>query len=81
MSEYKFIIFFTAVFLGVPFAVALSLRSTLFRKVMIFGAIFLTCFLRLHINFESMEWYRGSARGFEATVVDLCVLVLAALAG
>ena len=76
MSEYKFIIFFAAVFLGVPFAVALSLRSTLFRKVMIFGAIFLTCFLRLHINFESMEWYRGSARGFEVTVVDLCVLVL-----
>jgi hypothetical protein len=75
MSEFKYLIFFLALFFGVPAAFALSLRFRPLEKLIFCCSIFLTA-IAVHINFVSMEFYRGTSRGFEICLVDLFILVL-----
>lgn len=76
MSEYKHLIFFACLFLGVPIGFFLALHFTLFERLVFFLTTFFTCSLQGSINFISNELYRGTSRGFEVTAVDLLALVL-----
>jgi len=78
MSQYKYEIFFLALFLIVPMLVLITLKNRRLIKILMAMVIVFTLFLQqfFDINFISMEGYRGTVRGFEVTVVDLIILVL-----
>jgi len=75
--EVKYIIFALSVVLGVPIAIAACLLRPALTRVVIGLMVWATCEPDLvGINFVSREFYRANTRGFEVSVVDLCVLVL-----
>ena len=76
MSEYKYIIFFTMLLVGVPAGIILAYTSKLWEKIFVFLMVFFTCNLSGTINFESIKDYRGTSRGFEIGIVDLAALVI-----
>jgi hypothetical protein len=76
LSEYKYIIFFIAVVVGVPAGIILAYISKLWERVFIFLMVFFTCNLSGTINFESVKDYRGTSRGFEIGIVDLAALII-----
>lgn len=76
MSEYKFIIFFTVLLIGVPAGVILATCSKIFERIIVFIMVFFTCSLAGTINFESVKDYRGTSRGFEIGIVDLAALII-----
>ena len=63
--------------------VAGIIAASLSKKVrdLFFLALVATCPLieRLDVNFVSREWYRGTSRGFEVSILD--VLAISVLAG
>jgi hypothetical protein len=74
--ELKYVIFFLALFLVVPLGVMFATSSKLGEKVVLFMMIFFTCRLEETINFVSVQFYRGTSRGYEVCLVDLTTLVL-----
>ncbi|HAR63408.1 MAG TPA: hypothetical protein DCS13_08095, partial [Candidatus Margulisbacteria bacterium] len=78
MSEYKFLIFWFIALLGCPIGIYLAINYRKFERFLFFMMIFLTAsaFPWFDINFMSMEWYRGTTRGFEVTVLDLIGIIL-----
>ena len=76
LSEYKHIIFFVMLLIGVPAGVILAYCNKLVEKVVVFLMVFFTCSLAGTINFESVKDYRGTSRGFEIGLVDLATLVI-----
>jgi len=78
MSQYKYEIFFLALFLIVPMIVLITLRNRRLIKPLMAAAVIFILFIQhfFDINFVSMEGYRGTVRGFEITVIDLIILTL-----
>jgi O-antigen ligase len=76
--EAKYIVFLLCALLGVPLGiVACVVRPRLTRWVVIL-MLWATCEpMTVGINFVSREFYRANTRGFEVTLADLCVLILA----
>ncbi len=74
--ELKYIVFAVCLLGIVPFAYAVALRNKIAENIVLFIAIFFTCSLLGKINFVSMETYRGTAKGFEITLVDIAALIL-----
>ncbi len=75
--EFKHLVFFLVLFLGVPVGVLLAYSNRLFEKatwiaVVAFGFLGNS----ISINFFSFETYRGTSRGYEITLVDLAALTL-----
>ncbi len=71
----KYVIFFFALFLGVPIGTSLAIRYEKIEKIVFFLMIFFTV-ETVTINFVSREFYRGTSRGFEIGLVDLAMLVI-----
>ncbi len=75
--EAKHIIFILSVLLGVPCAIGACLARPALTRIVMGVLVWATCEPDLvGINFMSREFYRANTRGFEMSVVDLCVLVL-----
>jgi len=75
--EAKYIIFGLALLLGVPAAIAACVAKPALTRLIICLMVWSTCEPDLvGINFISREFYRANSRGFEVSVVDLCVLIL-----
>ncbi|BAJ01526.1 O-antigen ligase family protein [Shewanella violacea] len=78
MTEFKYLIFFMTLIVGVPLGYLCCLRSKSCEKLVFFLVIFFTCDM-LDINFVSIETYRGTTRGFEFGMVDISLYILLAL--
>ncbi len=78
MAELKYLIFFTVLFLGVPFNYIMARKFVQYEKLLWFLLIFFTANM-IDINFVSMENYRGSSKGFEVGMVDIVVFSLLAI--
>jgi O-Antigen ligase len=78
MSEFKYIIFFAVLFIGVPFNYILARKFVHYEKFLWFLLIFFTANM-VDINFISMETYRGSSKGFEIGMVDIVVFSMLAV--
>jgi hypothetical protein len=76
LSEFKYIIFFAVLLIGVPIGVIFATATRFGEKVILFLMLFFTCRLSETINFVSHETYRGTSRGFEVGLVDLAALVM-----
>jgi O-antigen ligase len=76
MSEYKYIIFFTMLLVGVPVSCILAFASKFYERIILLILVFFTCRNQETINFISFEEYRGSSRGYEVSIVDLMLLIL-----
>ncbi len=74
--ELKHIIFFGVLIFGVPIGFILASKIKFIENVVLFIAVFFTCSLLGAINFVSMETYRGTAKGFQVTLVDIAAIVL-----
>lgn len=79
MIEFKYIFFMVLFVTLVPTA---SVAIIKFPKLswFVYAGLLLFTSLRIDINFVSMEWYRGTSRGFEVGMVDMATLVLFAYA-
>ncbi len=73
--EYKYLVFFIVLIFGVPLGYFLSFQYRIFEKISFFLMIFFTAKME-DINFVSMEFYRGTSKGFEVGLVDLATLVI-----
>jgi hypothetical protein len=72
MENLKYIVFFVALFAGVPILVILGCSRRQYLRCLVFAAVFLSYETnRLSLNFFSVETYRGTARGMEITVADM----------
>ena len=78
MSEFKYLIFFMTLIIGVPLGYLCCLYSKNCEKLVFFLVIFFTCDM-VDINFVSMETYRGTTRGFEFGMVDISLFILLSL--
>lgn len=71
----KWVVFFGAIFVGVP-----ALRHFLQRdarlRFVVMAFVCFDLFNPMHINLISQETYRGDSRGIEVTTVDLLLLAL-----
>ena len=76
LSDYKYLIFFFVLYVGVPLGIILAYGSKLWERIIIFMMVSFTCSLVGTINFESVEDYRGTSRGFEVGLVDMATLVI-----
>jgi len=76
MGIIKYIVFFGTFIFGVPFGFAMAQRSRLAERIVFFIMMFFTCRLYETINFVSRENYRGTAKGFEVTLVDLATITI-----
>lgn len=76
LTEYKHVIFYSILLLGVPLAGLLAVRSRFAERVVLFIAMFGMCRISATINFFSHETYRGTSRGMEVTLVDMAILAL-----
>ena len=75
LSNLKYLVFFAALFLGVPTAYVLSVRNPTIERIVFFLMIFFTAQME-DINFLSHETYKGTSLGFEFGMVDLATLVI-----
>jgi len=78
MFEIKYIVFFSALLFGVPINFRLAIKYPLYEKLLWFLMVFFTVYM-IDINFVSMEWYRGTSKGFEIGMVDITVFSLLAV--
>ncbi len=78
MSEFKYLIFFMTLIVGVPIGYLCCLHSKACEKLVFFLVIFFTCEM-VDINFVSMETYRGTTKGFELGMVDISLYILLCL--
>lgn len=69
----KYLIFFAVMLIGSPSLAVPLARKPKLRTAMIPILVFLTVKTQ-DINFVSMEWYRGTAKGFEVSLIDLVTL-------
>lgn len=77
MESVKYILFALALFVGVPLLTALAYKKRFLMRWLLFIAVFLTHEnYRLSINFFPDEFYRGTARGIEVTIADMCFWAL-----
>lgn len=76
MGIIKYIAFFGTFFFGVPFGFVMAKQSRLAERIVFFIMMFFTCRLYETINFVSREHYRGTAKGFEISLVDLAALTI-----
>jgi hypothetical protein len=76
MEYLKYIIFFLTLFIGVPAGILLGSKYKIVERTIFFLSIFFTARMNETINFISHEFYRGTSRGFEISLVDLLCLVL-----
>lgn len=74
----KWIIFFTALLIGVPVGIVLSARYRKFEYFILFLIVFFTA-QNIDINFVSREWIRGTSRGFSIGLIDLAIMIFFAL--
>ncbi len=75
--EAKYIIFSLVVLLGVPIGVVVCNAWRPMMQVVAVVMVWATCEPDLvGINFVSREFYRANTRGFEISLVDLCVWIL-----
>lgn len=73
----KYIIFYLALFIGVPLGTVLGTSSRLIRDGVLILMVWCSCMPELTgINFVSREFYRTMTRGFEVNLADLCALIL-----
>ena len=75
MSEFKYIIFFFVIFLGVPIGFICAKKYPKIEKLLWFLLLFFTARTE-DINFISMETYRGTSKGFEIGLVDVTAMIL-----
>lgn len=78
MAELKYIIFFATLLCAVPIGLLLSIRFAWAEKLVFFLVIFFTCNM-VDINFVSMEFYRGTSKGFEFGMVDMAMYIVLGL--
>ena len=78
MIEFKYLIFFAVLIVGVPLGYQLAIRYRLVERLVFLLFIFFTCEM-VDINFYSMENYRGTSKGFEFGMVDITMYIVAAL--
>ncbi len=74
----KYIIFFLALFIGVPLGTAFVRTNRRVEKLVYFLYLFLTTEI-ITINFVSREFFTGTSRGFEIGIVDLIGIILYSL--
>jgi len=80
--EDKHVLFLVGSFLFVPLGILFAMRSTRILNIVFIALVFSTTQpdalfgLPTDINFMSREWYRGSTRGFEVSLLDLLALIL-----
>ena len=78
MTELKYLIFFSCLFIGVPLGIILSNKYPVIEKGVFILVVFFTCEM-VDINFISMENYRGTSKGFEFGLVDISLYILLGL--
>ncbi len=77
MAEFKYLIFFVALVIGVPLGVVLASRYPLLEKAVLFLIVASTVLPdATSINFMSREFYFALTKGFEISLGDLGALVL-----
>lgn len=69
----KYLAFFLACSVGVPFGTLMLQRYPRIHPYISFLLLFLTV-KTVDINFVSREFYRGTAKGFEVSLIDLLLL-------
>lgn len=75
--EPKYIIFLLVLLIGVPVGVVACRARNSLMQVVAVVMIWATCEPDLvGINFVSREFYRANTRGFEISLVDICMLIL-----
>lgn len=74
LSELKYPIFFGFLLTFIPFSVVATMVRKEYSRVLFFLAMFFSCRLNETINFVSHEFYKGTSRGFEVTLVDVTAL-------
>lgn len=75
--EFKYIVFFVVLVLGVPAGVVLCSVKKEFKYLFLLLMMLSTAMpQRLGINFFSHEFYRAATRGIEVSLIDICALVL-----
>jgi len=75
--DFKFLVFNTAFFLGIPALTLAGLTIRPFRKILMAMLCFSLCYpSQFTINLVSREVYRMSTRGFELGLVDICAISL-----
>ncbi len=75
--EFKYILFFLMLLIGVPLGIVACIIRPAFTKLIVCVLVWATCEpMTAGINFVSREFYRANTRGFEVTLADLCVLIL-----
>ena len=75
MSDFKYIIFFAVIIIGIPIGVAIAKRNPKVEKFFWFLLLFFTAKTE-DINFFSMETYRGTSKGFEIGLVDITAMII-----
>jgi len=77
MSEFKYIIFFFALFIGVPVGIFLTWKFPVLEKFVVIFLVFSTVVPDdTSINFYSREFYFALTKGIEISLGDLTALVL-----
>ncbi|MEA2011512.1 MAG: hypothetical protein U9O87_00270, partial [Verrucomicrobiota bacterium] len=76
LSMLKYPVFFGVLIFGVPIGYLFAMKDKRIENAVFFTAIFFTCRLYETINFFSDEFYRGTAKGFEITLVDIATIIL-----
>jgi len=75
VSDFKYIIFFAVIIIGIPIGVAIAKRNPRVEKFFWFLLLFFTAKTE-DINFFSMETYRGTSKGFEIGLVDITAMII-----
>jgi len=75
VAEFKYIIFFIVIFLGIPIGYIMAKKYPSVEKILWFLLLFFTARTE-DINFISMEVYRGTSKGFEIGLVDITAAIM-----
>jgi len=75
MSEFKYLVFFIVLIIGVPAGYIMARKYKWIEKTIFFLFVFFTCEM-VDINFVSMESYRGTSKGFEFGMVDISMYII-----
>lgn len=74
--ETKFIVFFAAAAAMIPLGIAASFNTRLLRALAFALPLPMAAYSQSAVNFFSMEWYRGSARGMEVSLMYLIAFAM-----
>jgi hypothetical protein len=75
LTSFKYVVFFLTLIVGVPLGYSYAKKKPQFEKIIFFLMIFFTVKMQ-DINFVSREAYRGTSRGFEIGLVDICTMII-----